>query len=160
MLYLSAMANYFISTLFVCFMALSSPCLAQEKEAEVEAAVREFFEAFHDRDTASLKSMMAQGVILQTIKPTIDGDVVIQSSELATFLQGLASIPDSVDYREELLEIAVSRDGPLAHAWTPYKFYINGGVRHCGANSFQWIRQQGSWKVIYLVDTRRKLPCN
>lgn len=154
------MAKYIFYTLFINFLVLGSPTRAQEKEMEVEAAVREFFEAFHAQDTAGLRSMIAPGAILQTLRPTIDGDVVVQSSELSTFLEGLASIPDSVDFREELLEINIRRDGPLAHAWTPYKFYINGGVRHCGANSFQWVQQQGRWKLIYLVDTRRKLPCN
>jgi hypothetical protein len=50
-------------------------------------------------------------------------------------------------------------DGPLAIVWTPYKFYFNGQFSHCGVNSFHLVRLNGSWKIHFLIDTRRKEPC-
>lgn len=158
LMYISWMINYFYILIFL-FTLLTQPSFSQEREGQVAAAVDAFFEAFHAKDTALLKKMIAPGAILQTLKPTIDGGVTVQKTEISVFLKGLASIPDSLNFREELLAIEVRKDGALAHAWTPYRFFMNGALQHCGANSFQWIWQEGAWKLIYLVDTRRKAPC-
>ncbi len=47
----------------------------------------------------------------------------------------------------------------MANAWTPYEFWYNGNFSHCGVNSFQLIKKDEKWKIIYLVDTRRKEGC-
>jgi len=47
-------------------------------------------------------------------------------------------------------------DGPLAMVWAPYHFYYNGTLLHCGVDSFQLIRTGGVWKILYIVDTRKK----
>ena len=48
----------------------------------------------------------------------------------------------------------------MAHVWVPYKFYLNGMLSHCGANSIQLIKEEEGWKIISLLDTRRKNNCN
>ena len=48
----------------------------------------------------------------------------------------------------------------MANAWAPYEFYINSEFSHCGINSFQLIKIEGNWKIIYIIDTRRKDNCN
>lgn len=132
----------------------------QEKGGQtVEQAVEDFFTAFHAQDTASLRSMLAPEVVIQTIKPTIDGNFQTQDGTIDAFLQGLAAIPENMTFRERLDEIIVQQDGPLAHAWTPYSFFVNEERSHCGANSFQWLKTEKGWQLIYLVDTRRKDSC-
>jgi hypothetical protein len=41
-----------------------------------------------------------------------------------------------------------------------YKFYVGETFSHCGVNSFQLFKDKEGWKIIYLIDTRRKDPCN
>jgi len=53
----------------------------------------------------------------------------------------------------------VRTDGPLATAWTPYKFYYKGNFSHCGVDSYQLVRINGIWKIQYLIDTRRNMSC-
>lgn len=50
-------------------------------------------------------------------------------------------------------------DGNLASVWTDYKFYIDDQFSHCGVNSFQLFKGKDGWKVIYIIDTRRKENC-
>ncbi|RYZ94279.1 MAG: hypothetical protein EOP47_28140, partial [Sphingobacteriaceae bacterium] len=50
-------------------------------------------------------------------------------------------------------------DGELASVWTPYKFYLGDKFSHCGINFFQLMKMATGWKVIYIVDTRRKDNC-
>ena len=47
-------------------------------------------------------------------------------------------------------------DGKLAQVWVPYHFYLNGMLSHCGANSFQLMKENEDWKIISILDTRRK----
>jgi hypothetical protein len=44
----------------------------------------------------------------------------------------------------------------MAHAWTPYEFYINGKLSHKGVNAFTLYKDDGQWKIVHLIDTRRK----
>ena len=59
---------------------------------------------------------------------------------------------------ETVVEV-VKIDGALASVWTPYKFYFNGKFSHCGVNSFQLVRMNNTWKVQYIIDTRRRVGC-
>ena len=38
-------------------------------------------------------------------------------------------------------------------------FYYKGQFLHCGVDSWQLVRLNGVWKIQYLIDTRRKEPC-
>jgi hypothetical protein len=60
---------------------------------------------------------------------------------------------------EKVVFDAIHIDGPMAAVWTPYEFYFKGQFSHCGVDHFVFIRQEGKWKIQYLVDTRRKLGC-
>ena len=48
----------------------------------------------------------------------------------------------------------------MAHVWAPYEFWYNGEFSHCGVNSFQLFKEEDTWKIIYLIDSRRKEDCN
>jgi len=61
---------------------------------------------------------------------------------------------------ERLLDYNIQVDGNMANVWTPYEFWFNGTFSHCGVNSFQLFNDNGNWKIIYLMDTRRKEGCN
>lgn len=47
----------------------------------------------------------------------------------------------------------------MANAWTNYEFWLNDEFHHCGVNSFQLLKEDDIWKIIYLVDIRRVEDC-
>ena len=47
----------------------------------------------------------------------------------------------------------------MATAWTPYEFWYKEKFSHCGVNSFQLMKIENEWKIIYFVDTRRRSDC-
>jgi hypothetical protein len=98
-------------------------------------------------------------VILQTISKKNDGNNEVRTDAFEQFLRSIISIPDSVGFREEILNYQIKIDGPMANAWTPYKFWLNETFSHCGVNSFQLAKGRDGWKIIYLIDTRRKEEC-
>lgn len=146
--------------LLLLLLAFTAGAAAQaEPEAEVKAAIDAFFEAFHDRDTTRIREMLAADMILQSVGLSREGEVVLRKEAAGDFLASLAGIPDSVAIEERLLEYHIQVDGPMAHAWTPYAFYLRGGFSHCGVNSFHFVRMDGRWRMVSLIDTRRREGC-
>ncbi len=134
---------------------------AQKSENEnVKAKIIEFFDAFHKQDTSALKAMVTEKIILQSISINKEGKTILKEENYNQFVKNIASIPKDTKFEEKLLDFSIQVDGPMANAWTPYEFWYQGEFSHCGVNSFQLIKDDGTWKIIYLVDTRRKDGCN
>lgn len=91
---------------------------------------------------------------------TMEGIERLENENFNDFIKAITSIPDSVNFQERLVNYSIQIDGPMANAWTPYEYRLNGKFHHCGVNSFQLIKEGTSWKIIYLIDTRRKLGCS
>ncbi|MBX2951423.1 MAG: nuclear transport factor 2 family protein [Leadbetterella sp.] len=135
---------------FTCFTGYS-----QTREADsVRETINRFFDAMRNSDSAAMKSVVASGAILQTITATND----IKPGDFAAFYSSVAkAAKGSLD--ERITFGTVNTDGNLAAAWTPYEFYYNGKFSHCGVNSFQLHKENGAWKIRYVIDTRRKEDC-
>ena len=133
---------------------------SQEQEYQhIKESIEIFFNGFHQRDSNIIKSVVARDIVLQTIGSDKEGNSRMRTDSFADFLKSIVSIPDSLDFKEEIHDYNIQIDGSMAHAWTPYTFWINGNTSHCGVNSFQLYNDDTSWKIIYLVDTRRKENC-
>lgn len=131
----------------------------KSEEEQVKATIIEFFDAFHKQDTVKLKAMAKAEITLQSIAVNKEGKTVLQESEYANFVRSIASIPKDRTFEEKLLSFSIQVDGKMANAWTPYEFWYNGNFSHCGVNSFQLIKEDATWKILYLVDTRRREGC-
>lgn len=131
---------------------------AQTPEDSVKAVVNQLFTAMKNTDASMLKDAFADSAVLQTIRRKQDGTFFVQNERVSDFVAqiGMAK-KDSLDERITFETIKI--DGPLAVAWTPYKFYYAGKFSHCGVNSFQLVRINGRWKIQFLIDTRRRQGC-
>jgi hypothetical protein len=65
-------------------------------------------------------------------------------------------IPNEIKFLEKIVSYTIQVDGTMAVAWTPYEFYKNGILSHTGVNVFTLFKKDDSWKIIYIIDTRRK----
>jgi hypothetical protein len=146
----------FVLVLFLCFSHLN----AQEKERnEVQATIERFFEGFHQQDSVLIKSTLYKDVIMQTIAKDSLENGVIKQEKIINFLKSITSIPKTTKFEEKILSYHIQIDGDMANAWTNYEFWRNGTFSHCGVNSFQLIKHKEEWKIIYIIDTRRKEDC-
>lgn len=138
---------------FLLFLIISGSVNAQNQE--VQKTIETFFEAFHAKDTVKLKSICSDKIILQSIQENTKGGKL--SDELASeFYKSIASIPANFNFQEKILSYSIQVDGTMAHAWTPYEFYINDKLSHKGVNAFTLFKENDVWKIIYVIDTRRK----
>ncbi|MEH6679999.1 MAG: nuclear transport factor 2 family protein [Sediminicola sp.] len=144
--------------IYCCFCFLSGTAQEIEKEA-VQRTIETFFEGFHQQDSTMLKDKVAPNVIMQTIGDK-EGLTAVKQVDFNAFVSSILKIADSVEFQEKILSYHIQIDGPMAHVWTPYEFWYQGNLSHCGTNSFQLLRSDGQWKIIYIVDTRRKEGCD
>lgn len=129
------------------------------EEAKVQKTIEAFFDGFHKQDSTLIKQVVSEGIIAQTIGNKKDGTSAMRTEDFGRFLKSIVSIPDTISFQERLLSFNIQVDGAMANAWTPYEFWYNGKFSHCGVNSFQLFKDGEDWKIIYLIDTRRKKGC-
>ncbi|HET8838471.1 MAG TPA: nuclear transport factor 2 family protein [Flavobacteriaceae bacterium] len=129
---------------------------AQNNEVSPENSVKLFFEAFHDQDTTAMRSLTYGEISLQSIGKDKMGTAQISSESFDDFLKSMATIPKTVVFQEKIDSYETKIDDSLAHVWTPYSFFLNGKLSHCGVNSFQLFKFEGDWKIISILDTRRR----
>jgi hypothetical protein len=131
---------------------------AQTTLDSVKAAVNLLFEGMKGADAAKVQSAFADSAVLQTIVSNRQGNTVIRNEKISDFADFVGK-QQKGDADERIQFETIKIDGPLAIAWTPYKFYYKGQFSHCGVNSFQLVRLNGTWKIQYIIDTRRKEGC-
>ena len=142
-------------------MLITGNIIAQQNTAqdEVKRTVETFFEGFHKGDTTLMKSVMVDKFTTQTAYKNKDGEDILVTEESSKLINAIANKPADQKWDERLLDFKIQVDGNMANAWTPYEFWYNGEFSHCGVNSFQLFNDNGQWKIIYLIDTRRKKGC-
>jgi hypothetical protein len=128
---------------------------ASAQENEIQLTIGNFFTAFHQRDSVALKKVCSENLVLHSISESEKGSK-FSVEKAANFYKSIATIPLSVKFEEKILSYKIQIDGAMAHVWTPYEFYVNNQLSHSGVNSFQLYKENDGWKVVYVLDTRRK----
>jgi hypothetical protein len=128
-------------------------------ETSVKNTIHTFFEGLHTGDTLIINTCISKSAKLETVYTRKTGETVVKSIAKKDFFNAIASKPKKDTWEEKLGKFTIHIDKNIASVWVPYKFYLNTTFSHCGVNSFQLIKQNGTWKISYLVDTRRKKEC-
>jgi hypothetical protein len=136
------------------FFGLSIGVFAQEEKA-IKQSISVFFEGLQTSDTLKIQSVCHKEMKLQSIteKNTVGGLSYQSNSD---FYKSIADIPKNLKIEERILSYNIQIDGTMANVWTPYEFYINEKLSHIGVNSFTLLLENNSWKIVHIIDTRRK----
>jgi nitrate/TMAO reductase-like tetraheme cytochrome c subunit len=140
------------SFLIICLIVTTS---FQAQNQEIQKVIETFFEGFHAKDTVKMKSVCSDKIILQSIMENAKG-AKLSDESAKEFYNSIATIPSDFKFEEKILSYSIQVDGTMAHAWTPYEFYINRKLSHSGVNAFTLYKENGIWRIIYCIDTRRK----
>ena len=147
-------------SILLLFTGISAASQEMVEDASVRQTIEAFFSAFHQQDSIVLRDLVDSNVILQSISTNTDGETKMATESFDNFLKSIISIPETTKFEEKLHSFDIRINGALANVITPYSFYVNGNLSHCGVNSFQLFKDSGKWKIIYIVDTRIKEGCN
>ena len=147
-----------VKILMLSIILLGKNIDAQTAEDSVKAVIKQLFDGMKNSDALLIRNAFADSAILQTIGKNKEGKTMIQNDSVDEFAKSISELKKgSAD--EQIIFESIKIDGSLAMVWAPYKFYFNGKFSHCGVDSFQLIFVNGHWKIQYLIDTRRKQPC-
>lgn len=143
--------------LFIANLACFS-AMAQTAEQEVEAVIRSLFDGMRQKNATMVADAFYTEGLMQTVQQKSEG-TTIGSNAVADFVKRITTTPEGTTLDERILSYQIRVDGAMASAWTPYRFYVNDTFSHCGVNSFQLVKMASGWKIVYIIDTRRKEPC-
>ncbi|GMQ31274.1 nuclear transport factor 2 family protein [Algoriphagus confluentis] len=132
---------------------------SQTEEQQVEQVIRSLFEGMKSKNADQVAMAFSEDALMQTVISKPEGSEV-GSNGVADFVKRIATTPETTTLDEQILDYQIKVDGTMASAWTPYKFYVNGNFSHCGVNSFQLVKKAEGWKIVYIIDTRRKENCD
>jgi len=140
-------------TLLAAVAATPAPA---QSEAEVRAAVDRMFEGMRTADPDMVRSVLASEARFAVLDAR-SGAPMIASQTTDGWVQGIGSSEGR--WNEQIYDVVVHVDGPMASVWAPYTFYFDGKVRHCGINSIELLQDADGWKVTQVSDTRRTEAC-
>ncbi len=151
-----------MKTILSLLLILSAITASAQFQSEEEGAVRQLiykmFKGMQTGDTLLVRSCFDPSIRMQTAYIDItNGSTRIQQESVDSFLTQIARIREQqLPVDEKLLSCEIKTDIPLAIAWAPYDFYVNGIKSHSGVNAFQLFKSANGWKIIQISDTRRK----
>lgn len=129
--------------------------VAFAQDAAIKKTIEDFFASFHAHDTVALKKTLSPELSMHSVSER-NGIARLKPESVAAFLKSIATTPADMKFEEKLLSWEIRQDGPMAHVWTEYEFHINGKLSHSGVNSFSLVNTGDGWKIVYIVDTRRR----
>ena len=152
-----------VRTSCLCLLALlvSAALHAQTDSTQIKAvekAVMQLFDGKRNGDSTMVRNTFAENPHLSTTYIDQNGNPQVEDGSLVGFLNGVGTPHDEM-WDERLLSMEIKIDDGIAEVWTPYIFYLGEKRLHCGVNSFQMVKTEKGWKILNLVDSRRKENC-
>ncbi|RWU06304.1 nuclear transport factor 2 family protein [Pedobacter chitinilyticus] len=153
--------NYLRIAFTLALFTLANIVYGQKNNEEegIKKAINALFDGMRKSDSTLMRTAFNPQAILQTIVKTKAGATEVRSTDLNLFIKSIAK-PHAEIYDERIVFTKILIDDALASVWTDYQFYIGDKFSHCGVNSFQLVKVNNDWKIVYLIDTRRKENCN
>lgn len=127
-------------------------------DQDVKAVIMSLFDGMRAKNADQVSNAFIPDAVMQTVISD-DKGTRIGSNSVSDFASRIGSTGQEVQLDERILEYQIKVDGDMAAAWTPYEFYVNDKFSHCGVNSFQLVKLPEGWKIVYIIDTRRKEGC-
>lgn len=119
-----------------------------------------FFDGFHKGDSAKMQSVMVKNMRMQTVYTSKNDGQKLTQTRSSDFLAMIANRKPDQTWEERILDYKIEIDGSLATVWTPYQFYVNDQLSHCGANAFTLVQTNDGWKIYSIIDSRRLKDCD
>lgn len=146
----------FLLTVTVLFIGSSGGAWADttSPKEEVRAVLDQIFDAMRAGDGTTLRSLILPDTPLDRISP----DKPIHHGKDSDWISWVDSLkPGQAD--EQIFDVKINIEGPLATAWTPFTIKIDGVLKSCGVNHFTLVKGDAGWKVAYLIDTHTPEKC-
>jgi hypothetical protein len=136
------------------------PARAQDAapdRAAVLAVVQRLFDGMRAGDSAAVRAAFHPEALLATAAVR-QGKPMVRIDTVDAFVRAVGT-PRPEVWDERIRGTRVELDGPLASVWAEYSFYAGAKFSHCGIDAFQIARDGEAWRIVALMDTRRRDGC-
>lgn len=148
------------ATLFIFLSLISLNLYSQDSDTlKIEEKVKQLFEGMRNSDQTIVKNLFTDNSTLSSIYRNKEGKTILKNEDIQSFITAISE-PHIEKWDEQISNLKISIDDNLANAWMDYSFYIDKEFSYCGVNSFQFIKIDGVWKILSIIDTRRRSNCN
>jgi len=137
---------------------LATPVQAQNPDEKAAmATIERMFEGMRTADTVMVRAAFADGARFAMVGTRAEpGKIAFQPVD--GWIRSIGGSNKRWD--ERVYDAQIRVDGNIAQAWTPYAFYLDNALRHCGVNSIELLKDaSGAWKITQLSDTQRREGC-
>ncbi len=141
----------------ILFTLLPEDGKAQDKN-KTEAITKQIhvlFDGMRAGDSTAVRSVLMQECTLYSAMRTPDSTSVLQSGDIESFISAVGTPHEEV-WDEKISNLIIHVDDNMATAWMDYRFYRGDKFSHCGTNVMQFFLSNEGWKIIHLMDTRKK----
>lgn len=159
------MRRMMLSALIVSVSAgvWAAPAAAQwAEEEEAKAAAMEvitgLFDAMRAADSAAVRAAFHPEAAVGSSFANEEGVAGVRYGEIEGFVQGVGGAAPG-DWDEQVGETELRAYDNLVTAANRYVFHFKGEASHCGVNTFQIGKLGDEWKIVGIVDTRRRQGC-
>lgn len=146
-----------IASLLVAASLLTpAAAVAQTTQAPLQV-VKALFDGMRARDSAAIRATLHPEARLLTAANDSTGAPVVESTPIDGFLGAVSRakyVPD-----ERISDPIVQVDDGLATVWARYAFYAGDRFSHCGIDTFDLVLTSDGWRIVQIVDTRKREGC-
>jgi ketosteroid isomerase-like protein len=128
-----------------------------EEQRAALAVVERYFDAMSTRAIAVMDEILVPEAMTMIL--IADGEAA-GSLRMRSRAQSRDRLAASTEHwAERIHDPVVLVHGPIAHVWTGYDFYVDGGHTHCGANAIDLMLVDGAWKLAGASWTVERASC-
>lgn len=127
-----------------------------DPSAAILQVVESFFSAMTARDVDTMRTLMTRDGIISGHRVD-SGEAVLFTRSHIEYLTGLGA--GEALLVERIWDPEITVRGPVAGAWTPYDFYIDGEFSHCGFNNFSFLKTADGWKIAGVAYSMKLTDC-
>jgi hypothetical protein len=139
--------------LLIFLFAINASFAQSEDEKAIKSVVMQLFEGIQKHDSTLLKNTFHSSARIQTIgvNRKTGLNVLTTENEIDNFIKQICHNSINISLREVPKSFEIRIDNQLATVWTPYEFYVNEQISHCGVDSFQLFKTIEGWKILSLI---------
>ncbi len=127
-----------------CLISLNSAFASDPEDSLIRATIDRMFLGMTNGDSAMVQSCFYSRNHLETCVFDKKGIVAVHEEQLTDFLKAVGT-PREELWEERIHDVEIKADAPLAMAWVPYEFYLDGVYSHEGVNIFQLVKKENQW---------------
>ncbi len=149
--------------IFVCCSAFTS--LAQNESPiindtlAIRSVIDQLFLGMQKGDSSIVGAQFAENTHMLTTFIDKEGNLRSLEESVEEFKSAVGT-PHTEVWNERISNVVIQIDDLLAQVWMDYSFYVDETFSHCGVNAMQLIKSENGWKIVHLIDTRRRTNCH